>query len=54
MTDELKRQTIQDYSAWDLNCKVVSYRPRLRRKLTSLFKRKARRKMNQEVKNDRA
>jgi hypothetical protein len=48
--DILKKETIKDYTAWDLNC------PRFcniknRQKLEAKFKRKARRKLKKDLKN---
>jgi hypothetical protein len=48
--DALKKETVKDFTAWDLNCpRVVN--PRGKHKLKKIFKRKARRKMKKEVKN---
>lgn len=48
MADELKKRTNRDYTAWDLNVPHIVFIKR-RQKLEALFKRKARRKMKQEI-----
>lgn len=50
--DSLKKETVKDYTAWDLNCArwVVV---RNRQKLEKIFKRKARRKMKKVLDNVR-
>lgn len=49
--NELKRRTNKDYTAWDLN--VPQYvHIKNRQKLEAIFKRKARRKMKQELKGE--
>lgn len=48
MADELKKRTNRDYTAWDLNVPQIVFIKR-RQKLEALFKRKARRKMKQEI-----
>lgn len=40
--DKLKKETVVDYTAWDLNAKCVQVKNR--QKLEAKFKRKARRK----------
>ena len=46
--DNLKKETVKDYTAWDLNCpKVVKVKKR--QKLEAIFKRKARHKIKQEL-----
>lgn len=46
--NELKRRTHRDYTAWDLNVpQIVVVKDR--QKLEAMFKRKARRKMKQEL-----
>lgn len=49
MANEMKRMTTKDYTAWDLNVPqfVHIYN---RQKLEAVFKRKARRKLKQELK----
>ena len=47
--DRLKAKTIKDYTAWDINCPFVCMRHDTRQKLKKIFKRKARRKLKQEV-----
>lgn len=47
--DKLKKETVKDYTAWDLNCpRVVKVKNRQR--LEAVFKRKARRKTKQLLK----
>ena len=48
-TNELKKRTNKDYTAWDLNCPQIVH-IKNRQKLEKKFKRKARRKMRQELK----
>lgn len=47
--DELKKETVKDYTAWDLNCPRF-IKVKNRQKFEKIFKRKARRKMKREVK----
>lgn len=47
--DELKRKTVKDFTAWDLNCPRY-VKPKGGHKLKKIFKRKARRKMKKEDK----
>ena len=49
MADELKRMTHRDYTAWDLNVPQIVI-VKNRQKLEAVFKRKARRKMKQTLK----
>lgn len=49
MADEMKKRTNRDYTAWDLNVPHLVF-IKQRQKLEALFKRKARRKMKQELK----
>lgn len=51
MADELKKRTNRDYTAWDLNVPHLVF-IKQRQKLEALFKRKARRKMKQELKEE--
>jgi len=51
MADEMKKRTNRDYTAWDLNVPRLVFIKR-RQKLEALFKRKARRKMKQELKEE--
>lgn len=47
--DSLKKDTVKDYTAWDLNCpRYVKVKHRQR--LEAIFKRKARRKNKQKLK----
>ena len=48
MSDELKKRTNHDYTAWDLNVPQLVF-IKNRQKLEAIFKRKARRKMKQEL-----
>jgi len=52
MANEMKRLTNKDYTAWDLNYKVACPNNHHQKwqKLEKIFKRKARRKLNQELK----
>ena len=51
MKNEMKKRTNKDYTAWDLN--VPQYvHIKNRQKLEAIFKRKARRKMKQELKGE--
>lgn len=45
--DDMKKATITDYSAWDLNSKWVHVKNK--QKFEKIFKRKARRKMKKEL-----
>ena len=47
--DNLKKDTCQDYTAWDLNCPRFVH-PKNRQKMEHLFKRKARRKNKEKLK----
>lgn len=47
--DDFKRETRYDYSAWDMNWKCIKKNARTRKKLSDLFKRKARRKLKTEL-----
>jgi hypothetical protein len=49
--DNLKKATIKDYTAWDLNCPRF-IRVKNRQKLEAIFKRKARRKAKQKLKKE--
>lgn len=51
MADELKLRTHRDYTAWDLNCPQIVI-IKNRQKLEAMFKRRARRRMKQELEND--
>lgn len=47
--DKLKKETVKDYTAWDLNCpRYVNIKNR--QKLEAKFKRKARRKLKKDLK----
>ena len=50
--DKLKKATVKDYTAWDLNCHRF-VRTRGRQKLEAIFKRKARRKIKQLLRRKR-
>lgn len=47
--DDLKKSTVKDYTAWDLNCSRFIF-IKDRQKLEAIFKRKARRKNKQKLK----
>ena len=47
--DNLKKATVKDYTAWDLNCPRF-VKVKHRQKLEAIFKRKARRKRKQQLK----
>jgi hypothetical protein len=47
MKDIIKRETVKDYTSWDLNAKCV--RVKNRQELESKFKRKARRKNRENL-----
>jgi hypothetical protein len=47
--DNLKKDTVKDYTAWDLNCPRY-IKIKNRQKLEAIFKRKARRKAKQKLK----
>ena len=49
--DKLKKDTVKDYTAWDLNCPRF-VRVKGRQKLEAIFKRKARRKAKQKLKKE--
>ena len=49
--DDLKKDTVKDYTAWDLNCPRF-VRVKGRQKLETIFKRKARRKAKQKLKKE--
>jgi hypothetical protein len=46
--DDLKKETVKDYTAWDLNCKCTGMKKR--QKLEAIFKRKARHKNKTTIK----
>jgi len=48
MPNDLKKATHKDYTAWDLNVPQLIFIKK-RQKLEAVFKRKARRKMKQEL-----
>lgn len=47
--DDLKKETVKDYTAWDLNCPQI-VQIKNRQKWEARFKRKARRKNKQKLK----
>ena len=51
MADDLRKRTHRDYTAWDLNVPQIVI-VKNRQKLEAMFKRKARRKMKQELKEN--
>ena len=46
--DKFKEKTMKDYTAWDVNVKIVCIKRKTRQKLRTLFKRKARRNLKKE------
>ena len=51
MANELKQMTHKDYTAWDLNVPQIVI-VKNRQKLEAVFKRKARRKLKQELRKE--
>ena len=49
--DDLKKETVKDYTAWDLNCKCTGIKKR--QKLEAIFKRKARHKIKQLLRREK-
>ena len=49
--DNLKKATVKDYTAWDLNCPRYVH-IKNRQKLEAKFKRKARRKAKQKLRKE--
>lgn len=49
--NELKKRTNKNYTAWDLNCPQIVHIHN-RQKMEAMFKRSARRKMKQELRQD--
>lgn len=50
--DDFKRKSIRDYTSWDMNWKCIQRNSKNRKKLKNLFKRKARRKLKMELKEE--
>jgi len=50
--DDFKKETMRDYTAWDLNCPYICKRYKEGRKLIKIFKRKARRKLKRDIKTE--
>lgn len=50
--DNLKKATTKDYTAWDLNCPRV-VKPKGGHRLKAIFKRKARRQMKRELREEK-
>lgn len=50
--DDFKRNTINDYTAWDINCPRIVKRTKGLKKLRTIFKRKARRKLKRDIKTE--
>lgn len=48
--DILKRETVKDYTAHDLNCRNVVRETKEKKRLRKIFKRKARRNNKKELK----
>lgn len=51
--DELKKRTVKDFTAWDLNCPKVVVKSKGRHKLKAILKRKARRQMKRELREEK-
>ena len=51
MKDEMKMRTVLDYTTWDLNIPWM-YKPKWRKKLSTILKRGARRTMKQELQKE--
>ena len=47
--DSFKRETMKDYTAWDIKCPYIARMRKTRNKLVTSFKRKARRKLNRNI-----
>ncbi len=47
--DDFKKKSIYDYTSWDLNCKCIKSNYKTRKRLINLFKRKARRRLKQDL-----
>ena len=47
--DKLKAKTIKDYTAWDVDCPFVCMMHKTRKKLKTIFKRKAKRNLKREI-----
>lgn len=47
--DKFKEKTMNDYTAWDINCPRIVKRTKGLKKLRTIFKRKARRNLKREI-----
>lgn len=50
--DRFKKETIKDYTAWDLNCPYVCRKRQTKNKLRTIFKRKARRILKRNIQKE--
>ena len=50
--DKFKEKTMYDYTSWDLNCPYVCKSGKFRSKLIKIFKRKARRKLKNDLRKE--
>ena len=48
--DHFKKETVKDYTAWDLNCRSICPHDKFSNKLEKRIKRKARRSLKQNLK----
>ena len=48
--DNFKKETVKDYTAWDLNCRNICPHDKSSNKLEKRIKRKARRSLKQNLK----
>lgn len=49
--DKFKKETVEDYTSWDINCKYIGSR-KWKTKLKKTFKRKARRNNKQKIRKE--
>lgn len=50
--DKFKGKTFYDYDTWDMNWKCIKKNAKQRKKLSDLFKRKARRRLKRELEKE--
>ena len=50
--DKFKEKTIKEYISWDINCPFVCRKRSTKKKLITIFKRRARRILKQELKHE--
>lgn len=50
--DIFKKNTIKNYTAWDINCPYVCRMQKTKRKLQDIFKKAARRKLKQNLRKE--